>query len=138
MSDETRAYLVEGVDDVLADIEMLEAIADAGTVGDLDKGPDRKRARKHHELEDTADLTEALDTIALEVYGTARVDGNGTTLQSVTIVTGTGGPHIEVELDADGDAFANGWWGSEHADRRRAGIGAAVAETVAEWLGVSW
>ena len=57
---------------------------------------------------------------ALEAYALVRHDYTGTGgPRSVTVVTGTGGPHVEAtcELRGDGSFRVEGWWGSDRVVR---------------------
>lgn len=69
---------------------------------------------------------ELWESAVLEVYATARVElRDGVTVLSVTVVTGIGGPHVEVVISAsdpveDSDGFAgravaSAYWGGETA-----------------------
>lgn len=53
----------------------------------------------------------------LEIYANARVSWDEVDIREVVLVTGTGGPHIEVVVDLNSsyDGFAvHGYWGSDH------------------------
>jgi hypothetical protein len=135
MSD-TKDQLTASVEGAIKDAEMLEALAIAGTVEMMDKGPERKRARKDYELDNDADVTEALDTIALEVYANARLSPDGARdIQEIVVVTGTGGPHVEFSVSwNDGTVVATGWWGSDKVERYAYEAAPALAEYLADWF----
>jgi hypothetical protein len=123
MAEDTYAQLAEGVAFAIADAQMLDALAEAGEVGDMEKGPDRTRARAHHELDQDTDIFGAIDAIALEVYATANIYPHGLqTITGVVVVTGTGGPHIEFTVEESGSVLAEGWWGSDHVTLRAGGL----------------
>ena len=95
---------VEGLRDLLISF-------DAGPVDDSD--------RDGTEAVDPRDCWEWADG-TLEAYALVRHDYTGTGgVQSVTVVTGTGGPHVEVtcEMRGDGSFHAEGWWGTDHVVR---------------------
>lgn len=65
-----------------------------------------------------ADWLELLDSMALEVYGNAVVRcASGPDVHSIVIVTGTGGPHTEIEAFASGRVVGRAIWGSEQVER---------------------
>jgi hypothetical protein len=71
---------------------------------------------------DGADVDELIDDAALEVYVTARISHDaGIAPESLTIVTGTGGPHVELVVNLNSWApvttEAHGHWGSDHVVR---------------------
>lgn len=74
-------------------------------------GPD---AAEDHGLELRADWVELLDAMALEVFGTKYTNRDG--LVAVTVVTGTGGPHVEFTIDEAGRVVGKAYWGSDSAE----------------------
>lgn len=54
----------------------------------------------------------------LDVRAEVSVYGGEVTVNDVTLVLGTGGPHVEVTLDSDGDGrvIAYGWFGAGRAE----------------------
>ena len=56
---------------------------------------------------------------ALEAYATARVSYGSNTIESVTVVFGTGGPHVEgvCRMDGAGSFTVEGYWGSDRVSR---------------------
>lgn len=66
-------------------------------------------------LDYDADWLEVLDTMALEVYGTKEVGPYRDNLTSITVITGTGGPHVEWEISDTGRITGRAYWGGEEA-----------------------
>jgi hypothetical protein len=105
--------------------EALDALAEAGTVGELlaatdpDDGPSEWAA--HFPADDgydpDMDLWDVLNVDALEVYAVGRCTfHNGWTVTGIVIVTGTGGPHVETEIDYRGRITGRAYWGGEKAE----------------------
>jgi len=95
---------VEGLRDLLVSF-------DAGPVDDSDSD--------ETEAVDPRDCWEWADG-ALEAYALVRADytgGGGP--QSVTVVTATGGPHVEAvcRMDGAGSFTVEGYWGSDRVSR---------------------
>lgn len=102
------------LEQLTATVEGLRAFLAA--LDDRDADDDRDRDDDGNPL-----TVEAWSEDALEAYALIRADYTGTGgAQSVTVVTGTGGPHVEVtcELRGGGSFRAEGWWGSDHVVRR--------------------
>ena len=80
------------------------------------------------------DVWLAIENVVLEVYGTARIGADTIDMGSVTIVTGIGGPHTEIELTWKGEATYRGYWASDKVEKW-IGTYSALADTIAESLG---
>ncbi len=101
----------------LESIALAEAIAEAGTVDELEDETLRRRALDEFELDYCAETYNMLDIIALEVrISGEKIVGGEWEMTRFTIVTGTGGPHTEVSMDYDGSnvvARSFGWFGAD-------------------------
>ena len=66
----------------------------------------------------------------LDLYVTAEVRSTGTTPQTLTLVLGTGGPHIEAVVAVDGRTWAEvrGYWGGD-----RIVESVTLSDTVLAW-----
>lgn len=130
---------VEGIEAEAAAIRLLER-AEGDTLADIrdEGGQDAVdaviAARDTLELEaldaehgedETGDVADGLDErkdqlrfegpLSIRRYG--YNDGNGWETESVTIVLGTGGPHIEVQYRGDrATAVAYGWFGADRVE----------------------
>lgn len=62
-----------------------------------------------------SDWLDLLDVMALEIYGTAKVGQNQPGMVSITVVTGTGGPHVEFTVDSQDRVTSYAVWGSDSA-----------------------
>jgi len=73
-----------------------------------------------------------IDSNALEVYATAQVTPDSLDLRTVVIVTGIGGPHVEVTFDLCSSycrATVEGFWGSDHITRT-----VEASDPLASWI----
>ena len=69
-------------------------------------------------IQGAADWLDLLEVMALEVYGTKEVGQYRDGIVSVTVITGTGGPHTEFTVRENGQVTGLAVWGSDrHEDR---------------------
>ncbi len=90
------------------------------------------------EAGDDFDLGDFLNSHALEIYASARLqpfdfDHSLVDIRSVTVVTGTGGPHTEFVVDYRGNVQAFCYWGGDTAERR--GQVESLGDYLVEWFG---
>ena len=91
-------------------IAALEALA-SGNTDDVD---DEIRDMLD-ELDEEADVLDAINEWALDVWATKRVTLTGTTdIVSIGVLFGTGGPHVQALITDDGSTQAEAWtWGRD-------------------------
>ena len=104
MANTTRTEVQRYADIAVEQAHELDAAMRYGV------GPD---ATEDYGLEPRADWVDLLDVMALEVYGTKYTNRDG--LVAVTVVTGTGGPHVEFTIDEAGRVVGKAYWGSDSA-----------------------
>ena len=105
MANSTRTEVQRYADIAVEQAHELDAAMRYGV------GPD---AAEDYGLELRADWVELLEAMALEVYGTRYTNRDG--LVAVTVVTGTGGPHVEFTIDEAGRVIGKAYWGSDGAE----------------------
>lgn len=116
-----KANVAEAIEEAL----NLEEIIRTGELTD-------EQVERYGADSEYSDWLEVLDIIALEVYANARVDMDGdTTINEIVVVTGIGGPHVEFAV-SDSGIFAQGWWGSDHADKRASGATPLLFDSLSE------
>ena len=94
------------------------AVEDAEILGDtLNLGYVPRQALDHYGLDNDAEIGDLLDSMALEVYGMARVQGQDPELQTITVVTGTGGPHTEFIVAHNDQVRGFAYWSSATAEQ---------------------
>lgn len=98
-------------DDIPSDI--ADNLPDGITLGTDDYALDDYRQALSDAMESWRESVDCLD-----VRAEVSVYGGEVTVNDVTLVLGTGGPHVEVTLDSDGEGrvIAYGWFGAGRAE----------------------
>lgn len=122
---DTKTEVQRLAEATLAEAQLLESAyrgeADEDTVAE-DYG-----------LEPDFDYVDLLNTMALEVYASKNIGANRDWITSVTVITGTGGPHTEFSILADGRVTAKAIWGSDSAEAKGS-VSPSLFDSLSEML----
>lgn len=130
-SDNAADMLARQVETSMRQIEFLDAVAAAGTVGELLTSEDGAEWFPHAEdYGSDADYVEVLDAEVLEVVGVWRGSDRLTAeLDHVELLMCYGGPTVRATINSNGQVTVRGtWWSSDPVER------VTFAGTLADWL----